>query len=71
MNLLETIIDKFDGVVIEDNQWTIEGSQGNRYIVEWNPYSKSYSCNCKGYMFRKKCSHIKELSDYFRRNLHE
>lgn len=71
MNLLETIIDKFDGVVIEDNQWTIEGSQGNRYIVEWNPYSKSYSCNCKGYMFRKKCRHIKELSDSFRRNLHE
>ena len=29
MNLLETIIDKFDGVIIEDNQWTMEGSNGN------------------------------------------
>jgi hypothetical protein len=71
MNLLEKIIDTFDGVIIEDNQWVVDGSKGNRYVVEWNPYSKSYSCNCKGFMFRKKCRHIEELSASFKRKLYE
>ena len=62
MSLLETIIDKFDGVIIEDNQWTMEGSNGKRYIVEWDQYNKKYSCQCKGYIYRKKCRHITELS---------
>tara|TARA_Y100000114_G_scaffold153428_1_gene173351 strand:+ start:676 stop:900 length:225 start_codon:yes stop_codon:yes gene_type:complete len=69
--LLDLIIDKFDGVIIEDNQWVVDGSSGNRYIVEWNPFSKNYSCNCKGYMFRKKCRHITELSNSFRKKLYE
>ena len=60
-----------DGVIIEDNQWVVDGSKGNRYVVEWNPYSKSYSCNCKGFMFRKKCRHIEELSASFKRKLYE
>ena len=67
MNLLETIIDKFDGVIIEDNQWTVEGSNGNRYIVEWDKYNKKYICGCKGYIYRKKCRHITELSESFRK----
>ena len=67
MNLLETIIDKFDGVIIEDNQWTMEGSNGKRYIVEWDKYNKKYSCQCKGYIYRKKCRHITELSESFRK----
>ena len=69
--LLDLIIDKFDGVIIEDNQWVVDGSSGNRYIVEWNAFSKNYSCNCKGYMFRKKCRHITELSNSFRKKLYE
>ena len=69
MNLLEAIIDKFDGVIIEDNQWTVDGSNGKRYIVEWDEYNKKYSCQCKGYIYRKKCRHITELSESFRREL--
>ena len=69
MNLLETIIEKFDGVIIEDNQWTMEGSNGKRYIVEWDKYNKKYSCQCKGYIYRKKCRHITELSESFRKRL--
>jgi hypothetical protein len=71
MTLLEKIIDTFDGTIVEDNQWVMDCSKGGRYIVEWDPYSKNYSCNCKGFMFRKKCRHIKELSDSFKRKLHE
>ena len=68
MNLLEKIIDTFDGVIIEDNQWTVDGSNCKRYIVEWDKYNKKYSCQCKGYIYRKKCRHITELSESFRRH---
>ena len=71
MTLLEKIIDTFDGEIMVDNQWRVDGSKGNHYTVEWCPYEKKYSCNCKGFMFRKKCRHIKELSDSFRRKLYE
>ena len=69
MNLLETLIEKFDGVIIEDNQWTVNGSNGKKYIVEWDQYNKKYSCQCKGYIYRKKCRHITELSESFRKKL--
>ena len=69
MNLLEYIIEKFDGVVLEDNQWTVDGSKGNRYIVEWDPYQRNYSCNCLGYTYRKKCRHITQISESFRNQL--
>ena len=69
MNLLEKIIDTFDGVIVEDNQWTVVGTSGNKYTVEWHPFSKMYSCNCKGYLYRRKCRHITEISESFRKQL--
>ena len=65
MNLIDYIIEKFDGVILEDNQWTVDGSKGKRYVVEWHPYHKNYSCNCLGYTYRRKCKHITELSNSF------
>ena len=67
--LLDLIIDKFDGSIVEDNKWRVTGSSGNHYWVEWHPFHKHYSCGCKGYSFRKTCRHIKELSEEFRKNL--
>ena len=69
MNLVDYIIEKFDGVVLEDNQWTVDGSKGNMYIVEWDPYQRKYSCNCLGYTYRKKCRHITQISESFRNQL--
>ena len=69
MNLVDYIIEKFDGVILEDNQWTIDGSKGNRYIVEWYPFEKKYSCSCLGYTYRRKCRHITEISESFRKQL--
>ena len=45
MNLLETIIEKFDGEIVQDNKWRVDGSKGNHYTVEWHPYHHHYSCN--------------------------
>ena len=68
-NLVEYIIEKFDGVILEDNQWTVDGSKGNRYIVEWDPYQRKYSCNCLGYTYRRRCKHITQISDSFKKRI--
>ena len=66
MTLLEKIIDTFDGEIMQDNKWRVDGSKGNHYTVEWCPYEKKYSCNCKGYIYRRRCKHITQLSESFR-----
>tara|TARA_R100001015_G_C4603080_1_gene158058 strand:- start:286 stop:504 length:219 start_codon:yes stop_codon:yes gene_type:complete len=66
MNLLEYIIEKFDGEILQDNRWRVDGSKGDHYYVEWHPYHGHYSCGCKGYMFRKKCRHIQEIKNSFK-----
>ena len=69
MNLIDKIIEVFDGEIMEDNQWRVDGSNGNKYTVEWDPYHRYYSCNCLGYTYRSKCRHITEISESFRNQL--
>mgnify|MGYP003125310005 FL=1 len=66
MNLVNYLIENYGGEILVDNQWQIKGSKGNSYTVEWHPFHSHYSCGCKGYAFRKKCRHIKEVSDSFK-----
>ena len=69
--LIDLIIEKFDGSIVEDNKWRVDGSKpGTHYWVEWHPFHNHYSCGCKGYYFRRTCSHIKKLSETFKKNLH-
>ena len=68
MTLLEKIIDTFDGEIMVDNEWRVNGTSGKHYTVKWDQYNKKYSCQCKGYIYRKKCRHITELSESFRRH---
>ena len=70
MTLLEKIIDTFDGEIMVDNEWRVNGTNGKHYTVKWDPYHKNYSCQCKGYIYRKRCRHITELSNCFRREFH-
>ena len=58
MTLLEKIIDTFDGEIMVDNEWRVNGTNGKHYTVKWDPYHKNYSCQCKGYIYRKRCRHI-------------
>jgi hypothetical protein len=67
--LLDLIIEKFDGEILVDNQWRMTGSNGNHYTVTWDPYQRKYSCNCKGHMFRKNCRHVTELSNSFKKRM--
>ena len=68
MNLLEKLIETFDGEIMVSNQWRVNGSNGKHYTVEWHPFHKHYSCSCKGYTFRRKCRHITELNSSFKIN---
>ena len=67
--IVDYIIEKFDGEIMEDNQWRVDGSNGNKYTVEWDPYHKNYSCNCLGYTYRRKCKHTNFISESFRNQL--
>ena len=67
--LLDLVIEKFDGEILVQNQWRVTGSKGDRYTVTWDPYQRKYSCNCKGHMVRRKCSHVTELSNTFKKRI--
>ena len=64
--IVDYIIEKFDGEIMEDNKWRVDGSNGNKYMVEWDPYHRNYSCNCLGYTYRRKCKHTHFISESFR-----
>ena len=38
--------------------WTVEGSKGQTYAVRVR--AGYWTCECKGFMFRRKCRHIAE-----------
>ncbi len=67
--LIDYIIEKFDGEIMEDNQWRVDGSTGKKYTVEWDSHHKNYSCNCLGYTYRRKCKHTNFISESFRNQL--
>ncbi len=67
--IVDYIVKKFDGEIMEDNKWRIDGSTGKKYTVEWDPYHKNYSCNCLGYTYSRKCKHTHFISESFRTKL--
>lgn len=38
----------------------VSGSKGNKYVVTKD--SKGWDCTCPGFVFRKQCKHVSELS---------
>ena len=52
MNLLDKIIDTFDGEIMIDNQWRVDGSNGKKYTVKWDKFHRNYSCECLNILHR-------------------
>ena len=69
MSLVDLIIEKFDGEIVVPNQWRVDGSNGKRYTVNWDNYHRNYSCNCLGYTYRRRCKHITQISDSFKKRI--
>jgi hypothetical protein len=42
-----------------EKTWSVTGSRGDLYTVK--RLENVYSCSCKGYGYRRKCSHINEV----------
>jgi hypothetical protein len=40
--------------------WEVTGSGGNRYLVTRD--SAGWTCDCKGFQFRRNCRHVAEIS---------
>jgi len=43
--------------------WEVVGSRGDRYLVTRD--GSGWSCDCKGFQFRRSCRHIKEASENY------
>ena len=68
-SLVDLIIEKFDGEIVVPNQWRVDGSNSKRYTVNWDKYHRNYSCNCLGYTYRRRCKHITQISDSFKKRI--
>ena len=68
-SLVDLIIEKFDGEIVVPNQWRVDGSNGKRYTVNWDKYHRNYICNCLGYTYRRRCKHITQISDSFKKRI--
>lgn len=49
-----------DAIDTTAQTWEVTGSRGDRYLVTRD--AGGWSCDCKGFQFRKSCRHITELS---------
>ena len=47
----------------ETEQWVIEGSKGNKYVVFKDELG--YNCSCVGFKYHGKCKHIDEVTNEF------
>ena len=56
-------IESIDGKPLEapKNEWVIEGSKGNKYVVTRN--ADVYNCTCPGFMYRSKCKHVDKIKE--------
>ena len=66
--LIDLIIKKFDGVLVDDNDiyhYTIDGKP---YDIRFDPSRVEWACDCKAFTFRhrwgrKFCKHINEIQN--------
>lgn len=73
--LKDLLLKTFDGEiltedsVINNSSWSVPGSGGNSYTVEFDKWHKKYTCNCKGFVFRRKCRHVVHIQDEIKKAL--
>ena len=63
MNLVEYIIDKFDGVILDEYDREVHTIKGKPYNILFDRSRLEWSCSCPAYTYRRKfntskCKHI-------------
>ena len=66
--LIDFIVDKFDGTIIDDNNWEHYSIKGKEYDIMFDPSRIEWSCDCKAFTYRRKfkrkyCKHIIEIQN--------
>ena len=66
--LLDLIIEKFDGVLVDDYGWEHYKVDGKDYDIRFDPSRIEWSCDCMAFKFRHKfkrkyCKHILEVQN--------
>ncbi len=64
--LINYIIDKFDGVILDDYDREVHSIEGKPYKITFDRGRVEWSCSCPAFTFRRrhkitKCKHIKEI----------
>ena len=52
--LLDLIIEKFDGVLVDDYGWEHYKVDGKDYDIRFDPSRIEWSCDCMAFKFRHK-----------------
>ena len=53
MNLVEYIIDKFDGVILDDYDREVHSIEGKPYKITFDRSRAEWSCSCPAFTFRR------------------
>ena len=66
MELIDLIIEKFDGVLVDDYGWEHYKVKGKDYDIRFDPSRIEWACDCKAFTFRRRhkinyCKQIEEI----------
>ena len=66
--LIDLLVEKFDGTIIDDNNWEHYSIKGKKYDIMFDPSRIEWSCDCKAFIYRRKfkkkyCKHIIEIQN--------
>ena len=67
-SLINTVIELFDGVLLDEYGWEHYKIKGKKYDIRFDPSRIEWACDCPAftykYKFKKKyCKHILEIQD--------
>jgi hypothetical protein len=75
LSLTDLLIEKFDGVLIDEYDWEHYKVNGKNYDIRFDRSRIEWACDCPAFKFRRKhkikyCKHILEVQDenFARRN---
>ena len=67
-NLIDYIIEIFDGVLVDEYGWEHYTIKGKTYDIRFDPSRIEWACDCPAFTFRRRhkikyCKHIKEVQN--------
>tara|TARA_B100000287_G_scaffold202409_1_gene191136 strand:+ start:6333 stop:6593 length:261 start_codon:yes stop_codon:yes gene_type:complete len=66
--LLDLIIEKFDGIIVDDFGWEHYTIPNKKYDIRFDPSRIEWACDCPAFVYRRRfnkkyCKHITEIQE--------